>query len=244
MMISFLYSNLCFEIMKKYKFLILAGIGIILIGGLFLIWQKREKQGLKDIQTPIRSESEQKQETSADIVARNLDTSKWKTYRNDEYRFEFRYPEEMFEIFLEGNDDGSDKNVPKRFVLTLNLFFNTGNNTARTPILSVFFNEPEDDYAAAVNAGAKCTEVLVDARKGRLCSNGVVFSEALRNYESFRSKGICADNSIDSSLVIELASKNAGTKRYTDGISIDLHCDHKESLGIIYQSIYDSLRFF
>lgn len=210
-----------------------------------LVWQKKDNQELKQsFQKPIQSELEQNQETSTDIIARNLDTSKWKTYRNDEHGFEFRYPEEMFEIFLGENEPVSDRDATKKFLLTLNLFFNIDNNTVKTPVLSVFFNEPENDYAAAMRADMKCAEVLVGTKKGRLCNNKTAFDEALRNYESFSSKGICSDNSIDSSLVIELASKTIGQKKYIDGISINLQCDHKESLGAIYRSVYESLRFF
>lgn len=231
--------------MNQKKLVVGVLIVLVLVATVVLVWQKKDNQELKQgFQKPIQSELEQNRETSTDIIARNLDTSEWKTYRNDEHGFEFRYPEEMFEIFLGENESVSDLDATKRFLLTLNLFFNINNNIVKTPVLSIFFNEPENDYAAAMRADMKCAEVLVGAKKGRLCSNKTAFDEALRNYESFSSKGVCSDNSIDSSLVIELASRTIGQKKYTDGISIDLQCDHKESLGTIYRSVYESLRFF
>lgn len=229
--------------MKKQYLYILAGFGIFLVGGVVLIWQKNVEYELEqDIQKPVRSE--QKQETSADIIARNLDISKWKTYRDDEYGFEFKYPEEIFEVFLEREGPDSNQNIPKKLFLTLNLFFDVNGNSARTPILSIFFNQPEDDYSADVKEDAKCAEVFVGIKKGKLCSNKTVFDEVVQDYESFKNKGACADNGIDSSIVVELASRNIGQKKYTDGISINLYCDHKESLWSIYRSVYESLRFF
>lgn len=231
--------------MNQKKLIVGILVAFILAVTVVLVWQKKDNQELKqDFQKPVQSDSEQNQETSTDIIARNLDASKWKTYRNDEHGFEFRYPEEMFEIFLGEDEPVSDRDATKKFLLTLNLFFNINNNTVKTPALSIFFNELENDYAAAMRADMKCAEVLVGAKKGRLCSNKTAFDEALRNYESFSSKGVCSDNSIDSSLVIELASRTIGQKKYTDGISINLQCDHKESLGTIYRSIYESLHFF
>lgn len=231
--------------MNRKRLVIGVLIILILAVTIVLVWRQEYNQELKPgFQKPIQSELEQNQETSTDIIARNLDTSKWKTYRDDEHGFEFRYPEEMFEIFLGENESVSDRDATKRFLLTLNLFFNINNNTVKTPTLSIFLNEPENDYAAATRADMKCAEILVGAKKGLLCSNKTAFDEALRNYESFSGKGVCSDNSIDSSLVIELASRTIGKKKYTDGISINLQCDHKESLGTIYRSIYESLRFF
>lgn len=228
--------------MKKQQLSILLGIGVVLIGGVVLVWQKEINQmSHQNIQKPILSE--QKQETSTDIIARNLDVSKWKTYRNEEYRFEFKYPEEMFEISFQ-NDDSDNQDFPKGFFLTLNLFFDINNNTVRTPILSIFFNERENDYVAATNANVRCENISIDTKNGKLCSGKNSFDEKLRNYESFKNKGVCADGSIDTSLFIELATRSVSERRFTDGISIDLHCDHKESLGAIYRSIYESLRFF
>lgn len=231
--------------MTQKKIALAIGSILVLVVAGVLVWRMKENQEeLKpSFQKPVQSALEQSKETSTDIVARNLDISKWKTYRNEEYGFEFQYPEEMFEIFLGENEVFPDSDAPKAFSLSLNLFFNVNNNTVRTPILDISFNELENDYVALMNADAKCTEVLVGNRKGNLCGHKTVFNEVLRNYESFKSRGICSDDSIGS-LVIELASRNIGQKKYTDGVSINLQCDHKESLGSIYRSIYESLHFF
>ena len=146
--------------MNQKKLVVGVLIVLVLVATVVLVWQKKDNQELKQgFQKPIQSELEQNRETSTDIIARNLDTSEWKTYRNDEYGFEFRYPEEMFEIFLGDNESVSDLDATKRFLLTLNLFFNINNNTVKTPVLSIFFNEPENDYAAAMRADMKCAEV-------------------------------------------------------------------------------------
>lgn len=181
-------------------------------------------------------QSGQVQEKEDDIIARNLDVSKWKTYSNKEHGIEFKYPEEMFEIFEQVNG------LPQNFSVTLNLFFNIDGNTIRTPIISIFFNDleiftqPEDNKKI-------CKEISVGSKKGNICGTKNNFSNIFLNYESFVDKGGCVSGNEDQTIIISFQSRYIEKKKYTDGISIDLKCDHSESLGNIYKSIYKSIYF-
>ena len=68
--------------MKK-QYLVIAAVLIIALGAGVFVWQKQGKQ----VQEQPKQEDTAKTDISTDI-----DTSDWKTYRNEEYGFEVRYP--------------------------------------------------------------------------------------------------------------------------------------------------------
>ncbi len=87
------------------KLLILAVVALVLIGGVVLVWQKKNSQ--------IVNQNEVKN-TDAKVVLRD-----WKTYRNEEFGFEVKLPrnfEETEQGFVPlnppiGNPDGLENNI-------------------------------------------------------------------------------------------------------------------------------------
>ncbi len=75
--------------MDKRLFIILFALVILLVGGYFA-WQKQQSVTTP---TPVVTEPVVKEPVPAP-TEEPIDTSDWKTYRNEEYGFEFKYPKE------------------------------------------------------------------------------------------------------------------------------------------------------
>ncbi len=84
---------------KNIIILTLSVIALILVGGV-LVWQVgKVKQALPEIgetkkpevSAPATPEGEKPEVTEPETI----DTSDWKVYRNEEYGFEFKYPNEL-----------------------------------------------------------------------------------------------------------------------------------------------------
>ncbi|WP_374683229.1 PsbP-related protein [Accumulibacter sp.] len=61
-------------------------IGVLLVGSVFLVWGKKMQKVPPQSQKPV-------EEVVETPKTENLDTSNWKTYRNEKYSFEIRYPD-------------------------------------------------------------------------------------------------------------------------------------------------------
>lgn len=82
--------------MKKQQLYILIGIGIILIGGVVLVWQKRANQELPQKQSQKQEQNEQQNKEQQAV-----DIGDWKIYQDKKYGFEVKYPKD-WEIKEEG----------------------------------------------------------------------------------------------------------------------------------------------
>ncbi len=65
------------------------GIGIVVLGGVFWVWGKKMQSVPPQSQKPA-------EEVSEASKTENLDTSNWKTYRNEKYEYSFRYPSNWY----------------------------------------------------------------------------------------------------------------------------------------------------
>ena len=74
-----------------FSFILLASLGLIISGCL-----KKPPVSTNQPASPSQGEPvNQNQNTSTATITSEIDTSGWKTYRNEEYGFEFRYPGEL-----------------------------------------------------------------------------------------------------------------------------------------------------
>ncbi len=98
---------------KKIIITISTILGLTVIVGCFLIFQKTRNQGMinnqqkQKVEVVENNENESKQKTEnqekkdnqnnqekvEELKIEDIDTSNWKTYRNEEYGFSFKYPE-------------------------------------------------------------------------------------------------------------------------------------------------------
>lgn len=91
--------------MQQRSLYVFIGIGIVLLGGVFLVWSKKTRQIPAQNQTPA--------EESVDTPkAELLDTSDWMTYRNEEFGIEFKYPMGISGWALKTEDCSRDSSLP------------------------------------------------------------------------------------------------------------------------------------
>lgn len=232
--------------MKRKNIFILIVIFLCLSFLGILAMQMQEKNGGQEVDTPTQMSDPlgnidaNKALTSSEIISESQNVAQWKTYRNEEYGFEFKYPGDMFEVFVDKDGD-----------VTLDLFFNVPGNTVRSPILTLFFNSKynsssgESDYSASVIDNI-CRSVPVGNRNGEICYSKTLFDVAVSNYNSFLKTGnaVCVNENDDSSLVVELKSKDVNGERVRDGVDIDFHCSFKKPINDIVQKVYGSIYFF
>lgn len=79
---------------QKPLFLTVAALALLVIGGVFCFMSWRPVAVNQPVMTPAQTDSEN-----------SVDTSDWKTYRNEEYGFEVKYPKD-WSLSEEAGDNG------------------------------------------------------------------------------------------------------------------------------------------
>jgi hypothetical protein len=95
------------------KFIILALIVLIIVAGGVLVWSKKMNQEVSE--KSLKEEVKIVENTDTN----NVDTSDWKTYRNEEFGFEVRYPS-IWEMDIQSSTGSflpTDGQLPKRDIL-------------------------------------------------------------------------------------------------------------------------------
>lgn len=95
----------------------------ILVSGIVVVKQQ-EKEVKRNIQeqqltTSTNNLNERTGDEDVEVLTSDIDTSNWKTYRNDEYGFEFKYPEEWE---VKEFKTGEPKRDPIASILMLEFF--------------------------------------------------------------------------------------------------------------------------
>lgn len=86
--VTFLTKHNLYHVFMQQRYLsALTGIGIVLVGGIFLVWSKKTQRVPPQSQTLALAE-----EAVKTPKVERLDTSDWKTYQNKTYGFIVRYP--------------------------------------------------------------------------------------------------------------------------------------------------------
>ncbi len=187
------------------------------------------KQG-EEITERIRKEREQK-------IFDLSDTSNWKTYRNEEYGFEVKYPESMFypkEI--------TDSNGGLYVQLTQKGYLINDRNHS----VSISIYELKSIKAYHMERYGKCTPVKVANTKGKICgyekekfaTYGPNFQKHLNAYTSFVKEGICSESFYV--FFAERRVRDAGD--FFNSLAID--CNNENGMEKVYKQIYDSIVFF
>lgn len=78
------------------KLLISAVVALVLIGGVVFVWQKKTSQEVFQIEPKEEVKIIENTETN------DTDTSNWKTYQNDEFGFEVKYPD-VWEVNIQSS---------------------------------------------------------------------------------------------------------------------------------------------
>lgn len=123
------------------KLLILVVVALILIGGVVFVWQKKTGQEM--------SQGEPKEEVkiAENTSVNDIDTSNWRTYRNEEYGIEFEYPSDE-KWKLEEVDYSQDSSLPYYPEKSINVFFS------------------QNSLSSLENASERLTLSLKDSRWG------------------------------------------------------------------------------
>lgn len=113
------------------------------------------------------------------ITEEDLDISKWKTYRNEEYGFEFKYPESIFEL-------NADVSANDTLVIYLVRKFDIHRSMAAI-VLQINLYESKTKRIALPRSGA----VDFLGKKGRILSYEVHVPDEMKAYYSIVNNGTC-----------------------------------------------------
>jgi hypothetical protein len=102
--------------MKKYLKIILSIFLLCLILGGGWFWYASKKQSLQEKvaaeEVVQKNEASINQEDAITVVKQNLDTSTWKTYRNEDIGIEFKYPDDKKNWEFTGYDYSENNSLP------------------------------------------------------------------------------------------------------------------------------------
>lgn len=140
--------------MKKIRPYILAGIGMLLIGGAVFVWQKQIKQEV--------SQNNTRQEDAVTITSvTNVDISDWKTYKNEQYGYQIQYPAEwvlknkkLSEVFLNSRENEANLEKIKSGAMY-------GEGYMEDVIISYYESVADEPENIANHLGAKNLDDLV-----------------------------------------------------------------------------------
>jgi hypothetical protein len=217
------------SIKANQKTIVIVTIAIILaLGAGFWVWKKQ----VNWITSQDQIKKEEIAKTNTDVTDTS-DTFDWKTYRNDQYGIEFKYPENMLyvndgvdsaEVFhmdiIQNGRQGKDINKPGWMRITLNSF-------------------ADQKYGVAKEQGL-CESVDVFGKRGEVCDEKKSDKgKAKESFLTFVQKGICFQNVS----VIFFEPKYSNNDAFGMN-SIGILCDKDDQkITMVFQKIYQSIHF-
>ncbi|MDD5083673.1 MAG: hypothetical protein PHT88_01880 [Candidatus Moranbacteria bacterium] len=213
----------------------------VVIGGWF--WYASKAPVQQQIMPTVVENQEQRvtenqpQETDADIVVRNLDVSKWKTYRNEEYGIEFKYPEEMFDVRIDGANGAGVISGPDELRIWLTQKGYSIDDDAHQFILTLSFLKSLTEYY--VEKDGTCKFIDIAGKKGKICEHNDYkeFQGTFNRYLSFVDSGDCSGK-----FIVRFDEKKLEAGDFESAISID--CSNDFGVNSVYQLMYQSIHFF
>ena len=140
-------------------------LAILLLGGWFLL--REQKMAQESQNTPIIGENPPTTNTGNIEPSANVDISKWKTYRNEEFGFELKY-QEGYTIILQ---PGSNKTLGTLFVVNNEEYrdLQKDDSFEKNPMIALSKNGSVKSFEVEWNANAW----IVDAFKSQSSSEAL-----------------------------------------------------------------------
>lgn len=214
---------------QRYLYVFIS-IGIALLGGVFLVWGKK-----------IQKVPPQSQKLAEEVVetpkTERLDTSDWKTYRNEEYGIEFKYPTNKEGWSLNEEDYSKDSSLPYWPMKSVSVSYSP-NKLKGYPNeeLSFIFTPSRYSEGAVLPVGSEY--VYIFDFHGQKAIGSLDDREKISAIFSGRS---CEHN-----IYIELPDVKT-TLKQKGPVAISISCRKNqatESVPYVFAAILDSARFF
>ena len=202
------------------------------VAGWFVYRAKVERESTSSVSNVSKDNTVATSEprTPADIsVPSDIDTSDWKVYRNEEYGFEVKYPENLFD-FREISDFDSATQI---FIIEKGYSIDEVRHT-----IAFVFNQLESEKSYDMRRNGECINVsLFKGRSGVICGYGDQVVAQRDDYNLFLDNISCKN-------LFEIWFNER--KRSVGDVfsSARFGCSDNPSLRGIYKAIYDSVEFF
>ncbi len=168
---------------QKPVFLTITLTALLATSGAFWLMQKRHAVTNQPVTIDPVVESPVQTEPQTPI-----DTSDWKIYRNEEYGFEFRYPEKQFYIKQDSDSAG---------VVYVTILKNgrTGIDIDKPGKIGILLNNlPTEKYLFSKSNGV-CNNIQLNSQMVEMCDDSKAELEsAMRSYDSFSKTGACTSD--------------------------------------------------
>lgn len=210
-------------------------LAIVLGGGVFYAW-KHKMAVAPALPEPVVIPLPNEEPVPS---AEPIDTSNWKTYRNEEYGFEFKYPEGFFdlkEMFLSEPIGLYTAAIPRRFEIRLVEKGYSMDDYKHQIWLGFNILKSVKEYDSESEKGVVEVKVPFSSTQGKFYSRQEVQSERQSRYRLFVESGIC-DPETFTVIFDETEHPDGDVRNY-----VHVGCDGDEA-GKVYQAVYNSIRF-
>lgn len=211
------------------KMIVVVAIAVILaFGAGFWVWKNYQDVAQQEAQNQEQQKNEQKKDEQE-----VMDTSDWKTYRNEEFGIEFKYPENL--LYIKEIVDSAD-------ILDISIIQNgrQGNDVNKPGAMRISVNNFADMKYGVAKKDGLCEDVEVLGQRGEVCDEKISDKgNARKAYSTFIQKGICFQNVGFGFFEPQYSNKDAFGMN-----TIYISCDQNNpKITKVFQKIYQSIRF-